>query len=120
PPMQSRRTPVLALFAFAAAMPMAAQTPLNFTVYAGSPASAGVDDGPAASARFAFDYTTYLVVDATGNTFLTDPAAHTIRRISSTGQVTTFAGLEGVSGSADGKGGLARFKSPTGLAIDAS
>ena len=118
--MLSRRYFAAALFALFSAPPLAAQTPLNFSVYAGSTPSSGPDDGPGASARFSFDFTTFIVVDSAGNAFLSDPANHTIRRISAAGAVTTFAGLEGASGSSDGKGGLARFKSPTGVALDAS
>ena len=74
--MFSRHHSTLALIALLAALPLAAQTPLNFSVYAGSPPSAGPDDGSGASARFAFDFTTYIVVDSAGNAFLTDPATH--------------------------------------------
>ncbi len=116
--MLSRRYSTFVLIALLLALPLAAQTPLNFPVYAGSPPSAGYEDGPGAGARFAFDFTSFIAVDASGNAYLTDPANRTIRRISAGGTVTTFAGLEGSIGNVDGTGGNARFTSPSGIAID--
>ncbi len=110
----------LALAALLAPRIAPAQTPLNFPVYAGSPPSAGYEDGPAAAARFGFDFTGFVVVDAAGNAFITDPANRVIRRISAGGVVTTFAGLEGSPGNVDGTGGNARFGAPGGIALDSS
>jgi sugar lactone lactonase YvrE len=56
-----------------------------------------------------------MVADSKGNLYVTD--GNTIRKISSDGVVTTIAGDHG-GGYADGPGITARFKSPTGLAID--
>jgi sugar lactone lactonase YvrE len=61
-----------------------------------------------------------VAVDSIGNVFVADTKNHVIRRISSAGVVTTFAGTAGRNGSADGKGSDARFNQPNGLAIDAT
>jgi hypothetical protein len=53
------------------------------------------------------------------NLFVADFSNHTIRKVDiTTGAVTTIAGTTGVSGSADGTGAAARFKSPTGITTD--
>lgn len=58
-----------------------------------------------------------LVVDAAGNVYITDSTNGSIRRIDSSGAVTTFAG-HGQQGYVDGPAALARFNSPTGIALD--
>jgi hypothetical protein len=57
-------------------------------------------------------------VDATGNVYVADTYNCTIRRITPAGEVTTLAGLAGVSGSTDGTGSAARFNNPQGVAVD--
>ncbi|MFC5495940.1 hypothetical protein ACFPOE_00195 [Caenimonas terrae] len=69
-------------------------------------------DGPAASARFAG--VTGLAVDGAGNIFATDSYNQVVRRISTDGMVSTFAGTPGVSDPT----GAAGFNLPAGLAID--
>jgi ELWxxDGT repeat protein len=59
-----------------------------------------------------------VTADSAGNFYVADTANHIIRKISSTGLVTTLAGSPGVSGSVDGIGTGARFNSPRGLGID--
>jgi sugar lactone lactonase YvrE len=58
-------------------------------------------------------------VDGAGNVYVADSSNHAIRKISTAGEVTTFAGLAGVHGYADGIGGDARFFDPEGIAVDA-
>jgi sugar lactone lactonase YvrE len=62
-----------------------------------------------------------LAVDLTGNIYIADQEAHTIRRVSTQGVISLFAGT-GVKGFAgdNGVATSARFNSPTGLAIDAT
>lgn len=49
---------------------------------------------------------------------MTDPNDHIIRKISADGQVSTFAGSAGQSGSVDGQGAAARFNAPKGITVD--
>lgn len=55
---------------------------------------------------------------AAGTVFVADTGNHVIRRITPDGVVTTWAGLAGTSGSGNGNGGVARFNSPEGVAVD--
>jgi alpha-tubulin suppressor-like RCC1 family protein/sugar lactone lactonase YvrE len=57
---------------------------------------------------------------SSGALFVTDTGRHTVRRVTTTGVVTTVLGLAGTSGSADGLGTQARFSSPAGLAVNAA
>jgi hypothetical protein len=61
-----------------------------------------------------------VAVDRFGNTYVADTGNHTIRQITSGRVVTTFAGSPGMRGSADGPAADARFRSPTGVAVDAT
>ena len=77
--------------------------------------------GPGAKATDArFSLPNKLIVDGSGNIFIADTSNHTIRKISSSGVVTTLAGSPGLRGSTDGIGSAARFDYPTGLALDSS
>jgi streptogramin lyase len=61
-----------------------------------------------------------VAVDASGNLYVADTRNNTIRKVTSSGVVTTLAGLAGSAGAADGSGQAARFKSPGGVAVDGS
>ena len=89
---------------------------LSFSIYAGVPLIAGSNDGPAATATFSGP--NGLAVDALGNVYVCDSSNYTIRKITPTGVVGTFAGQAGQRGGADGPGGSARFASPQAIAID--
>ena len=91
---------------------------LEVTTLAGHPAAAGTDDGPAGDARFYL--AGHVAFDAAGNLFVADELAHTIRKIDTAGNVTTFAGLAGHPGYRDGPGTDARFTYPSGLVFDAA
>ncbi|MEI6819984.1 MAG: hypothetical protein WCL19_10340, partial [Verrucomicrobiota bacterium] len=78
----------------------------------------GATDGNGAAARFY--YPQGVAVDSSGNIYVADSGNHTIRKITSAGVVTTFAGSAGSSGSADGVVSAARFNSPRGVTVDAS
>jgi streptogramin lyase len=82
---------------------------------AGQPGVYGSADGATTSARFGFSRD--VVVDRDGNLYAVD-SGNTVRRITSTGVVTTVAGLAGRSGSRDGAGSFARFHDPQGIALD--
>ncbi len=84
--------------------------------FSGQPGGAGNADGTGTRARFNSPSST--AVDAEGNVYVADTFNHTIRKVSSSGVVITFAGAPGQVGSADGIGSAARFSSPTGVAVD--
>src|SRR6185295_8658235 len=61
-----------------------------------------------------------ITTDSAGNIYVGDSGNHTIRKITSTGVVTTLAGTAGVSGSIDATGAAARFNFPWGVAADSA
>jgi len=77
--------------------------------------SGGFADGTGQSASFACPYG--LVLDLEGNLIVSDRENHRIRKISVAGEVTTIAGTNR-KGFGDGKGVLAVFDSPSGIACD--
>ena len=56
-----------------------------------------------------------VAVTSTGIRFVADTENHVLRRIDASGNVTTFAGKFGVSGTADGTGSNARFSRITAI-----
>jgi sugar lactone lactonase YvrE len=85
---------------------------------AGTAGHKGNADGPGATAQFNFPHS--LAVAGNGTVYVADTDNHTVRKITATGVVTTLAGAAGQSGSQDGPGAAVRFKSPAGIALDAS
>jgi sugar lactone lactonase YvrE len=83
---------------------------------AGVPGMSGNLDGTGAAARFAFPLD--VESDATGNLIVADTGNHTLRLVTPTGGVSTFAGFAGQVGSVDGIGSGARFYSPVAIAFD--
>ncbi|WP_136414117.1 hypothetical protein [Herbaspirillum sp. ST 5-3] len=61
-----------------------------------------------------------IASDSNGNLYVADSGNYTIRKIASSGVVTTLAGSPGISGDADGTGPAARFGNLKGLAVDAA
>ena len=92
-------------------------TPVGLvTTLAGSAGNTGSADGLGGAARF---FTPAAVaVDSAGNVFVADTINCTIRKITASGFVTTFAGLAMYGGAADGTGSAARFSYPAGVAVD--
>jgi len=86
------------------------------TTLAGSPGVMGSVDGTGSAAQFTF--LEFVAVDSAGNVYVSDYAKNTIRKVTSAGVVTTLAGKAGTSGTNDGTGSAARFKSPLGVAVD--
>jgi hypothetical protein len=76
----------------------------------------GYADGPATSAEFAMPLgITYNPVD--GYTYVADALNNCIRRIDSSGTVTTYAGQKGKPGLVDGLNLQAEFSNPSSIAI---
>src|SRR5207245_9765852 len=76
----------------------------------------GSTDGTGSEARFYVPGA--VVLDGAANVYVADGYNYTIRKITPDGIVSTFAGVAGVSGSAEGTGGAARFFTPLGMGID--
>src|SRR5262249_15069538 len=76
---------------------------------------AGSSNGTGRAARF--NYPNGVAVSGT-TVYVADSNSNTIRKITSTGLVTTLAGTAGLFGSADGTGSAARFYYPYGVAAD--
>jgi sugar lactone lactonase YvrE len=88
----------------------------DVTTFAGAVPVIGSTDGIGMSASF--NGASNVAVDAFGNVFVADTGNQTIRKITPSGMVTTFAGGVGISGSTDGSGAEARFSAPYGIAVD--
>ncbi|NBV22400.1 MAG: hypothetical protein EBS05_10855 [Proteobacteria bacterium] len=88
----------------------------TITNFAGLAGNAGSVNGTATAARF--NSPTAVAVDQSGNVYVVESVNNTLRVITALGDVTTLAGTTGVSGSADGTGSSARFKTPSGVAVD--
>ena len=85
------------------------------STFAGTALSAGSANATGTSARF--NAPAGLAIDTAGNIYVADTGNHIIRKITPGGAVTTVAGTAGSSGSIDGTGAAARFKSPAALAV---
>ena len=90
------------------------------TVLAGSATggvgSAGYADGVGTAAKF--NSPNGVVVDASGNVYVTDSRNYVVRKITPGGTVTTLAGS--TEGYADGAGATAQFETLSGPCIDAA
>jgi len=85
---------------------------------AGTVGKAGSADGDGIAAQFHF--LSGIAADPGGNLYVTDSGSHTIRKITSAGVVSTFAGTADQIGSMDGIGSTALFNQPHGIAIDSA
>ena len=90
----------------------------DVTTLAGSTAGSGLADGTGTAASFSSPVG--IARTTAGVLYVADSLNHTIRKVTSGGVVTTFAGTAGSAGSADGTGTGAQFNRPTGLAVDAA
>ena len=94
----------------------AVATDFTVTTFAGKDGTAGSANGTGSAASF--NGPTGMVSDGVGNLYVCDTGNAIIRKITSAGVVTTFAGSSGVRGSQDGTGSAAQFSTPTGIAFD--
>ena len=78
----------------------------------------GSTDGTGTDALF--NYPMNMAMDSKGNMFVVDSRNFTIRKVTPTGEVTTFAGYAGDNGFEDGIGVDALFSYPYGIAIDSN
>jgi sugar lactone lactonase YvrE len=81
------------------------------------PTCGGSLDGSGSSARFDAPEGVALAPD--GNLYVAEKNSGTIRKVSTQGVATTFAGSVGAVGSSDGAGTGARFNAPTRIEADA-
>jgi sugar lactone lactonase YvrE len=89
------------------------------STFAGSTGVVGLTDGTGSSARFGSLFG--IAIDNSDNLYVGDNGSYTIRKVTSLGVVTTFAGTTGISGSADGTGTAASFSFyQYGLTVDSS
>jgi hypothetical protein len=86
------------------------------STFAGS-GTPGFVNGSAALAQFDWPYG--VACDAQSNVYVAELNGNRIRKITPSGDVSTFAGT-GTNGSVDGPGTVAQFSAPTGVACDAN
>ena len=85
--------------------------------FAGTPGQEGPANGTGAAARFNEPFG--VAVDDGGTVYVADASNNAIRKITSSGVVSTLAG-GGAAGSSDGTGSTARLDEPRGIAVDAT
>ncbi|MDB5137825.1 MAG: hypothetical protein JWP37_4428, partial [Mucilaginibacter sp.] len=90
---------------------------IDSTVVAGG-GIAGHTNGIGTAATFNHPFG--LAVDGAGNVYVADQGNNLIRKIDPQTVVTTFAGMAGIAGSANGVDTLAAFNKPFGVAVDAT
>lgn len=80
--------------------------------YGGTP---GTTDGTGTAAKF---YTPFGITYDGTDLYVTDTANQTVRKVSTAGVVTTWAGVAGTAGSTNDTGTAAKFNYPTGIVND--
>ncbi|MEB0302108.1 hypothetical protein, partial [Mucilaginibacter sp. 5C4] len=81
--------------------------------------ASGSSNATAIGTIASFNNPSGVAVDATGNVYVADFGNNQIRKIASTGAVTTLAGAT-ASGKVDATGTTARFSGPAGIAVNAT
>lgn len=87
------------------------------TTIAGYPYSPGSEESIGVENRARLRGPTDVAMDAAGNLYIADSGNYTIRRLSSSGVMSTLAGVPGLLGHVDGPGTTARLGGVGGIAI---
>lgn len=87
------------------------------TTIAGQAGIAGQLDGPPGIGLF--HQPSDIAIDGQGNLFIADSGNHAIRRLDAQGNLTTYAGILGTAGSANGPRAQSTFRNPESVAFDA-
>ncbi|OWQ45493.1 hypothetical protein CDL60_19855 [Roseateles noduli] len=87
------------------------------TTIAGSRGQSGGVDGNGSAARFYFP--SAIGIGPDGDLYVADRGNQVVRRVTTSGAVTTYAGTTGESGYIDGPALGSKFSYPTGLAVGA-
>lgn len=92
-------------------------TPAGIVSTLAGSAPQNLSNGSGSQARFYFPKA--VAADAAGNVYVADEGNHAVRKVTPQGVVSTIAG-DGVSGFVNGTGSSARFKNPSGIAVDSA
>ena len=84
--------------------------------FAGTAGITGMSNDVRTAARF--NGPQGIAIDSSNNVYVADTANHTVRKITSNGTTSTFAGTAGTNGIADGPGNTAQFSFPQSVAVD--
>lgn len=87
------------------------------SVYTYSGSSAGYADGNHNTAKF--NTPMAIAIDGNDNIYVADTLNNSVRKIDTSGNVTTVAGMSGIAGAIDGAANEARFRDPAGIAVSA-
>lgn len=86
------------------------------TTLAGSPGQYGSAEGTGSAARFYLP--SGIAMGPDGDLYVADRSNQVIRRVTTAGVVTTYAGIPGSPGYKDDAPNLAKFNHPSGIAVD--
>jgi len=106
---------LLAFLSACLLLPLIGSSQNTVFTYAGS-GFPGYIDGDSTNASFNFPRG--IAIDPTGNVYVVDGNNHVIRKISTTGTVSTFAGTPNMPGYQDGPADSAQFNDPFNICID--
>jgi hypothetical protein len=87
------------------------------TTIAGQAGSSGTADGTGGAARFNFPWS--IAIGSDGDLYVADRGNSSVRRVTTAGVVTTYAGSTGNHGYIDGAATAARFNTVGGIAVGA-
>jgi sugar lactone lactonase YvrE len=88
------------------------------TTPVGTPGTPGATDGTGPAALFSGP--SGICIDGSGNLYIADTGNDIIRKVTSAGVSSTFAGTAGVVGFVDGTSNGVQFSNPIGISIDGS